>query len=166
MIKEGNTNIPPGPIISLFNKLNVPISIREGSVWVSKDTVVAREGEEITSDLAELLKRLGIKPIEVSLKVKVAYSDGTIIEGKDLELDLNEYENMIRECVQQALNLSLNVVYPTHETAEHIIIKAHLESLILSVNAVYPIKENVSLLVAKAQSEAYTLYNLIFKESS
>jgi len=166
VIREGNTNLPPGPIISLFNKLKVPITIKEGSIWVSKDTVVAREGEEISSDLAELLKRLGMKPIEVSLKVKVAYSDGIVIEGKELELDLNEYENTLKECVQQALNLSLNAAYPTIETIELLITKAHLESITLSLNAVYITEENLPILIAKAQSEARILHDFVFKESS
>ena len=166
VIKEGNTNLPPGPIISLFNKLNVPITIKEGSVWVSKDTIVAKEGDEISSDLAELLRRLDIKPIEVSLRVKAAYSDGIIIESKELELDLNEYENTLKECVQQAFNLSLNVAYPTLETIEYLIVRAYMESVSLSTNAIYVTEENLPFLLTRAQSEAQVLYNLIFKESS
>jgi len=166
VVREGNTNIAPGPIISLFNKLGVPVSIREGSVWVTRDTIVARKGDVISSDLAELLRRLGMKPIEVSLKVKAAYTDGIVIPGEELEIDLSEYEEMLKRCVQQAVNLCLNAAYPTAETVGHLVAKAHLEGLALSLSAAYFTPEAMPLLLAKAEREARAIYELVHAASA
>lgn len=161
ILREGNTNLAPGPIISLFNKLRVPISIREGSIWITKDTVVAKKGDIISSDLAELLKRLGLKPIEVSLKVRVAYTDGLIIKGDDLEINIDEYRRQIEECVRNAVNLACNIAYPTPETIQYIIARAYLEGLNLSINAAYVTSENINYLLIKAQAEAQALYERV-----
>ncbi|RLI08046.1 50S ribosomal protein L10, partial [Candidatus Bathyarchaeota archaeon] len=45
IIPAGNTGLPPGPIISTFSSLGVPTRIEAGSIWVSKDTIVARKGD-------------------------------------------------------------------------------------------------------------------------
>ena len=166
VVREGNTNIAPGPIISLFNKLGVPVSIREGSVWVTRDTVVARKGDVISSDLAELLRRLGMRPIEVSLKVKAAYTDGIVIPGEELEIDLSEYEGMLKQCVQRAVNLCLNAAYPTTETVSYLVAKAHLEGLALSLSVAYFTPEAMPLLLAKAEREARAIYELVHAASA
>jgi large subunit ribosomal protein L10 len=62
VIPAGNTGQPPGPIISQLNSVGLPTRIESGSVWVSKDTLVVRKGEEINerlSNLAPVRTRLG-----------------------------------------------------------------------------------------------------------
>ncbi|MHC1601386.1 MAG: 50S ribosomal protein L10, partial [Candidatus Nezhaarchaeales archaeon] len=47
VLPAGNTGLTPGPILSLFKKFKVPIKIEEGSIHVTKDTVVIKAGEVI-----------------------------------------------------------------------------------------------------------------------
>src|ERR1044072_1399646 len=42
MIPSGDTGITPGPVLSEFKEANVPTKIDQGTIWVSKDTVVGR----------------------------------------------------------------------------------------------------------------------------
>ncbi|RLE59572.1 MAG: 50S ribosomal protein L10 [Thermoprotei archaeon] len=163
VISEGNTGFPPGPLISLFNKLRIPIRIQEGSIWVTKDTIVARKGERITSDLAELLKRLGIKPIEVGLHIKAAYIDGHVISGDELELDLEKYKEEIANAHTQAINLSINSVFPTRETVEAILTKSIIESHYLVLNTVLPIKESLESALRRGVLEAQVLHSQVEK---
>ncbi len=157
VVYSGNTNMAPGPILSLFNKLNVPTSIKEGSIWVTKDTVVVKKGEVISQDVAELLRRLDIKPIEVGLNVKVAYVDGIIINAEDLELDLEDYRSRIAESVRNAINLAVNAAFPTSESIKVIIGKCYNEAINLSVNAVIPLPETLNMIITKAQVIAKTI---------
>ena len=55
IVPAGNTGQPPGPIISQLNAVGLPTRIESGSVWVSKDTLVVRKGEEINERLAGVL---------------------------------------------------------------------------------------------------------------
>ena len=165
VVSEGNTNFAPGPIISLFNKVGIPTTIKEGSVWVVKDTVVAKEGDVISADLADLLKRLGIKPIEVGVDVKAGYVDGLVISGEELQIDLGEYEAQLRQCVQEAFNLSINAVYPTSDTVAYIVAKAHYEATVAAVEASFPSAETLPHILAKSEAQAQALYDAVAAKS-
>jgi len=150
VIPAGNTNFAPGPILSLFSKLKIPTSIKEGSIWITKDTTILKAGETITSEIAELLKRLDIKPIRVGLDVKVAYIDGLLLTSDKLAIDLEEEKDKIANAFIQALNMSINIGYPTRENIEMLVSKAYRESYKLSLDISYPLKENISLIIGRA----------------
>lgn len=161
VIPAGNTNFSPGPILSLFNRLKIPIKIQEGSIWVSKDTVVAKAGEEISAELADLLGKLGIKPIEVGLNVKVIYLDGKVIKAGEVNIDPDHHREMFSTAVREALNLSINSGYPTSETIEDIIRKAHLEALSLAINAMLITKDTAEYILGKVYREAMAIHEIL-----
>jgi len=161
IIPAGNTNLPPGPVLSIFSKLRVETRIKEGSIWVEKDTVVARKGDVISGELAELLKKLDIKPIEVGLQVKAAYVDGLTIAGEDLEIDLESMKSEIAEAVKNALNLAVNAAIPVREAIPLTLTKAQTEALNLALNTVIPLKESIEYNVSKAVLVATNIYEKI-----
>lgn len=128
VVPAGNTNLAPGPVLSLFSKLKIPTNIKEGSIWVAKDTVVAKKGDVISSDLAELLRKLDVKPIEVGLEVKAAYADGVVLAAEALEIDLEEIREELVRAAAQAANLAINIAFPTRETAAALVAKAHAQA--------------------------------------
>ena len=95
VIPAGNTGQPPGPIISQLNAVGLPTRIESGSVWVSKDTLVVRKGEEINERLASVLSKLGVKAVEAGLSMRVAYDEGLIISQQQLKIDINGTKNNI-----------------------------------------------------------------------
>lgn len=161
IIPAGNTNFAPGPILSLFSKLKIPTSIKEGSIWVTKDTMILRKGETITPEVAELLKRLDIKPILVGVNIKAAYIDNIILTAEDLLIDLDKERDKIVDAFSQALSLSINIGYPLKENIEMLISKAYNEGYGLSVEVNYPIKENIVHIIGKALSLSNTLMQKI-----
>ena len=42
VVPAGNTGINPGPVLSEFKESKVPTKIDQGTIWVSKDTIVAK----------------------------------------------------------------------------------------------------------------------------
>ena len=85
VISAGNSGLSPGPLIGKFGVLGVKTRIESGNIWVAQDTVVARKGDVITTDLADLLMRLGVRAAEMGLSIKAAYERGVIIQGRDLD---------------------------------------------------------------------------------
>ncbi|RLF10890.1 MAG: 50S ribosomal protein L10 [Thermoprotei archaeon] len=164
-IPAGNTGLPPGPILSMFKMLKVPTRIEEGSIYVSKDTLVLKKGEVISREAADLLSKLGIEPIEVGLKVKTAYEDGLILTEQDLALDLEAYKGQLAEAYSNALRLSIAVTYPTVDNAELLLAKAQSEAWNLAVNAALPVKEAVEMLLQRAEAEARALEAILPKAS-
>src|SRR5246127_3923038 len=104
-IPAGNTGIPPGPVISEFGEIKVQTRIEGGSIWVAKDSIVARKGDLITAKMASVLSKLGLKPMEAGLTLVVAYDNGSILHKDDLVFDLPGYKNDFLVAINEALNL-------------------------------------------------------------
>ncbi|MCR6623230.1 MAG: 50S ribosomal protein L10 [Candidatus Verstraetearchaeota archaeon] len=124
VVPTGNTGMTPGPIISKFNALKIPVKIEEGSIWITKDTVVAKKGDIISPDLADILKRLNIKPIEVKMRIKALYFNGRILGEEELKLNIEEYRQMIKDAVRNAYIIAIDVALPIPEVMVQIITKA------------------------------------------
>jgi large subunit ribosomal protein L10 len=124
VVPTGNTGMTPGPIISKFNALKIPVKIEEGSIWITKDTVVAKKGDIINPDLADILKRLNIKPIEVKMRIKALYFNGRILGEEELKLNIEEYRQMIKDAVRNAYIIAIDVALPIPEVMVQIITKA------------------------------------------
>ena len=105
IVNEGNTGLTPGPVLSKFSKLKVPTRIVEGSVWVAKDTVVAKKGEIISKEVVELLNLLGIKPIETTLNLKFVF-DGKSL-SREITIDLDKIKEEIMKAHQDSLDLAI-----------------------------------------------------------
>jgi len=157
VVPAGNTGLPPGPIISQLNALGIPTRIESGSVWVSKDTVVAKKGTVINENLASILSKLGIKPLELGLSLKAVYDDGMVITGEELMLNLDEYKETIGEAHAQALNLAINAAYPMPETIEILLQKAMFEARNLAINANVFLPEVLPEIIQRAYFEALAL---------
>ncbi|MBX5321730.1 MAG: 50S ribosomal protein L10 [Candidatus Bathyarchaeota archaeon] len=157
IVPAGNTGQPPGPIISQLNAVGLPTRIEAGSVWITKDTLVARKGDVISERLASVLSKLGIKPVEAGLIMKVVYDEGLIIEGEQLKIDLDEMRRQIENAHGEAFKLSLGVAYPTRENIQALIRIAHQEAYALSLGAAVPTKETIKDLIRKAYAEMLSL---------
>jgi len=157
VVPAGNTGIPPGPIISQLGSVGIPTRIESGSVWVNRDTVVARRGEVISETLAPVLSKLGIKAIEMGLSLKVVYDDGTIVPEEDLKLDLEEHRKSIGEAYIQGLTLSLNATYPTAENIAMLVLMASTEAFNLAFNASFLTRDTIADLIRKAYFQALAL---------
>ncbi|MBS7614519.1 50S ribosomal protein L10 [Candidatus Bathyarchaeota archaeon] len=161
VVPAGNTGLPPGPIISQLNSVGIPTRIESGSVWVNRDTVVVRKGEVISESLAPILSKLGIKPVEMGLTIKVVYDNGVIIREEQLKLDIDEYKKSIGEAYTEALNLSLNAAVPMLENIAVLIQIAASEAHNLAMNASVISPETIVDLVRRAYFEASALSSKI-----
>jgi len=166
IVPAGNTGLPPGPVISQLNAVGIPTRIEGGSVWVSRDTVVAKKGEVINESLAAALSKLGLKPIELGLSLKAVYDDGVVLSEEDLKIDLDEYKRNIGEAYTRSLNLAINSAYLTSETVVPIIQKAVFEARNLALNAEVFLPEVLPDLLMKAHLEALALDAKIQEKTS
>jgi large subunit ribosomal protein L10 len=153
VVPAGNTGQPPGPIISQLNAVGLPTRIESGSVWITKDTLVAKKGEAINERLASMLSKLGIKPVESGLAMTYVFEEGLIITQEQLKLDLDEVRQNVERAYADALALSLSAAYPTKENIEMLLQIAHRKAYALSLNAEIPTKETIGDLIRKAHAE-------------
>ncbi|ADT83172.1 MULTISPECIES: 50S ribosomal protein L10 [Thermococcus] len=150
VVPAGPTPLSPGPVVGEMQALGIPARIERGKVTIQKDTVVLKAGEIITPQLANILNKLGIEPLEVGLNLLAAYEDGIIYTPEVLAIDEEEYINMLQQAYMHAFNLSVNIAYPTAQTIEAIIQKAFLNAKSVAVEAGYITKETAGDIFGKA----------------
>lgn len=153
MIPEGNTGLQPGPVISEFGEVKVKTRIEGGSIWVTRDTVVAEKGDTISPKLASLLSKLGMKPMEAGLSIVWAFDEDTILKPEDLVFDLQAYKSDLAEACRDALALAVETEYVLPETASMIIGSAYREAIYLANEAEFPTSENIEDLIKQAYVE-------------
>jgi large subunit ribosomal protein L10 len=157
VVPAGNTGQPPGPIISQLNAVGLPTRIESGSVWINKDTLVVRKGEQINERLASILSKLGIKPVETGLALTVAFDDGLIVTQDQLKLDVDGTKHEVESAYAESFALSLSISYPTRENMVTLVQLAHREACALSVGAAIPTKETIEDLLRKANAQMLSL---------
>src|SRR5215218_2325739 len=161
IVPAGNTGIPPGPVLSEFKEAKVQTKIDQGSIAVTKDTVVSRSGEVISQKLASLLSKVNIKPIEAGVLVNYAISEGLQFREQDLQLDVEEYIKELQQSYSSALNLAMEVVYFAPETMSTLLSLAYQKSLNVASTAGYLSKDTVEIVINKAQTTAHGLSNIL-----
>ncbi len=159
LIPAGNTGLPPGPIISEFGEVKIPTKIESGSIWISQDTVVVKKGDTISTKLASVLTRLGMKPMEAGLSITAAYDNGSILDAKDLAIDIEDYRNQIMQSYKEGLSLASEAAYLTPQSAPLILGKALRQALALAVKSEYTSPLTTDKIILNAYREMLTLSN-------
>ncbi len=129
------TDVNPYSLIILLEKSKVRVPAKGGSIWVARDSVVARRGDLITPKMASVLSKLGLKPMEAGLTLSMAYDNGTILQSEDLVLDISAYRKDVLQAVGNAFSLSIDAGYVTPENAPRILGKGMREALAIAVEA-------------------------------
>lgn len=156
-IKSGNTGIDPGPAIGKLQSIKLKTKIDDGKIYIAKDKVVVKQGEEINSDVAEALRMLEVEPMEIGLNIQAVWEDGVIFTRNDLEIDIDEYKEKLVRSYQMGMNLSINASYVTKENIGMLITKAWNDSKSLSIGSGFPTKETIENIIIKAHTQAKTL---------
>ncbi|PUA31127.1 MAG: 50S ribosomal protein L10, partial [Candidatus Terraquivivens tikiterensis] len=157
VIPECNTGIPPGPILSELGKMKIPTRIDGGSIWIAKDTLVAKKGDVISPALASLLMKLNIKAVLKGVKLEAAYEAGRIYSGDELTIDLEAWKQEIESAARSAFSFAVNVCYMSKETSAHVIALAYTKALALAIQSSYITRETIQHLLRKAYAEALSL---------
>ena len=132
VVAAGQTSFSPGPIIGELGSIGVKTGIEAGKVVIKQDSIVVKEGQMIQSNVATLLTRLGIEPMEIGLNITGVYENGEIYTRKVLDIDEKQFASDLIKCAKDAFNLAFNISYPTKENIDLLIKKAHLDALIVT----------------------------------
>lgn len=157
VVPAGSTGIPPGPVLSEFKEAGVQTRIEAGSIFVSRDSVVARPGDVISPKLAGLLSRLNVKPIKAGMSIFMASADGLLLLQKDIVIDLNQYRADVTRAANEALGLALEAAYVTPETLGPLVGRAFRGARELASQAGYLADEVSGAVIGLAERRALAL---------
>lgn len=157
VVPKGDTAFNPGPILGELQKVGIPAKIEKGKIVITKDKVIVAEGEAVPRDVAGILTRLDIQPMEVGIDLVAAYEDETIYTSDLLTIDEEKTLSDIQRAFSQALNLSVNASVYTKEAMPIIIQNASAKAMNLALNAEILTSKTTDLLLSKAYSQMLAL---------
>jgi len=156
-VPEGPTGIPPGPMLSVFGKLKIRTQVREGIIWIAKETKVAKAGDEISPELSSLLRKLDIKPIMVKLSLKAVWEGGKVYSSSDLKIDIDSFRNEILKAVSVSRELAIEAAMPLSDLLPQIIARAHRRALLLASEAGFITPETAAEVIRTAIAKVSAL---------
>ncbi len=159
-VPAGTTSFKPGPIVGELQHAGFPAAIEKGKVVLKKDVVIVKAGGTISREVATMLTRLEIFPLEVGLSLRAAVDGETFYPPEVLAVDLDARRADLVRAARSALGLAVEVGYLTPETLPLLLAKAHRRALGLALAAGYPTPETIGPLFAKAMREAAALGQL------
>ena len=157
IIPAGDTGLQPGPILSAFGKLRIQTRVQGGTIWIAKNTKVAKPGDVISSDLAAMLQRLGIYPVELGIKINAALDNGVFIPEENLKLNYEDYKKQLATAFQNALAVGTEAAVPIPEVIERSIGKAHINAIAVAAEAGIIVPEYADIIIGRAVQKAYAV---------
>ncbi|PLW80419.1 50S ribosomal protein L10 [Candidatus Woesearchaeota archaeon] len=134
VIPAGPTGFAPGPVIGELGAIGVKAGIDGGKVAVKEDAVVVKKGDEIKANVAAMLTRLKIEPMEVGLDLTAVCENGEIFEASILDINEQEYLDNITTGHRWSFNLAMFAGIPTVETTEIMVQNAFRDAKALAVS--------------------------------
>ena len=153
VVPKGDTAFKPGPVLGELQKAGIPAKIEKGKIVITNDKVIVEAGEVIPRDVASILTRLEIYPLEVGIDLRAAYEDETIYTSDLLTVDEEKTLADVQKAFTQALNLSVEAVIFNKESTPLIIQKAVSQSMNLALNAEILNEKTRDILLAKAYTQ-------------
>jgi len=152
-----DTKMPPGPILSTFGRLRIPTRVQGGTIWIAKETRVAKPGDVISPELASLLKKLDIYPFEAGLRVEAILEGGVLLRREELSLNLDEYKELLAKVKSFALLLGAEAAVPAPEALQAAVLAARRKALRVAAEAGLLVKGHEGEILTAALARAYAV---------
>ena len=157
VVPAGSTSFKPGPIVGELQHAGFPAAIEKGKVVLKKDVTIVHAGQTISREVAGLLTRMDIRPLEVGLAVRGLVDGETFYLPEVLAVDLGAQRQSVAQAARRALGVAVELGYLTPETFPLLVQRAHRRALGVAVAAGYPTKETIEPLFVQAMKEAAAL---------
>ena len=159
-VKAGDTPFKPGPVVGELQKAGIPAAIQEGKVVIREDKIVVPSGEKIPTEVAQMLTRLEIYPIEIGMALHAVYEDGSIYKPDVLDIDIDGFKVRMQQASNNAFNLAIESAWINEVTIKPLIMKAQHNAISIALEQGIINKETIKNLLSKAHGSMLTLKNM------
>ena len=157
VVSAKDTNFPPGPMISEFQKVGLQAAIEKGKIVIKKEMLFVKKGDKISKEKAKILEKLEIFPLDVGLDVVSAYEDGIIFDKEAMSITPERVMLDIANAFSQGKFLAKDITFIVKEIMPELIVKARLQAESLAISANFVDENNMSAFILKAISQASAL---------
>ncbi len=156
-VKAGDTPFKPGPVVGELQKVGIPAAIQEGKVVIKTDKVIVPEGEKIPTDVAQMLTRLEIFPIEIGMNLHAVFEDGNIFKPDVLDIDFDKIMSQLLQASSNAFSLAMETGWATADTIIPLLSKAHRDAHTLAIESKIYTKDTITQLISKANASMLSI---------
>ncbi|VVC02415.1 50S ribosomal protein L10 [uncultured archaeon] len=122
IVKEGETDLPPGPALAGLKAAGLNAQTKAGKIVIAKDSVVTKAGAKISDLACKALQQLGVKPFSAGLNMVAGVEDGVMYNAAVLDVDeVRLTADLIHSSVD-AYSMSVNVNYPTEANRSQLLV--------------------------------------------
>jgi large subunit ribosomal protein L10 len=148
-VPKGGTPFGPGPIVGELQKVGIPAKIEAGKVVIQKDVTPVKAGQVVSPELASMLAKLEIRPIELKIDLKAAFEGDTMFAPEALAIDEDVILGQLALAVRTANEVSLQTGWITEQTADALLGRAYKQAVALILEKGLEVDEAVKQTVTE-----------------
>jgi Ribosomal protein L10 len=157
IVNAKDTNFPPGPMISEFQKVGLQAVIEKGKIVIKKEAVMVKKGDKITREKAKILEKLEIFPLNVGLDVVSALSEGLLYDKEAMSITPTRVMEEIASAFLKSKALATDITFLVKEIIPDLLVKARIQAEGLAMKADFVDESNMGTFILKALNEASAL---------
>jgi len=140
-VKDGPTDMLPGPAISELGALGLQVSVEDGKIAIKAAKVVVTKGQTISENAASIFMKLNIMPFNVGLNAAAAYDVASKKIFTELKIDPEGYTEELKQAAGKALGFAQKIVYICKDTVGYFLAKANAGAKALEKYSEAPAEE-------------------------
>lgn len=141
-----DVHLPAGPCgldpaqTSFFQALNIATKIVKGSIEIIQETHVIKKGDRCGPSAVALLQKLGIRPFEYGMSLKMVYQEGSVFDAKVLDITDNVLAEKFMTGVQNVAAFGREIGIPTEAGLPHMVSNAfkNIAALVSDIDYTFP----------------------------
>lgn len=149
VIPKGPTPFGPGPIVGELQKVGIAAKIEAGKVVISKDSTPVKGGAVVSPELASMLAKLEVRPVELKIDLKAAFEKDTMFLPEALGIDESVIFGQLAMAVRTANEVSLQTGWITPQTADALLGRAYKQAISLILEKGLQVDEAVKQTVTE-----------------
>ena len=157
VVEKGETPFKPGPIVGELQNAGIPAAIQGGAVVIKETKTLVKKGDKIPADVAKMLTRLEIYPLEIGLDLRALYEKQIIYSPEILKIDAGLMLQNFQKAAWGSYNLALKIGYATKATITPLLKKAYMDTIFLATHCKILIPETTKTLLTRAFRESQAL---------
>jgi len=154
VVPAQNTGLGPEKT-SFFQALNIPTKITKGTIEITGNVNLIKEGDKVGMSEATLLNMLKISPFTYGLVVKKVYEAGAIFDPAILDITDDDLKAHVMAGLRNIAAVSLAIGYPTAASVPHSIVNGMKKCLAIAAVTEITFKEAETMKAYLADPSAF-----------
>ena len=154
VVPAQNTGLGPEKT-SFFQALNIPTKITKGTIEITGNVNLIKEGDKVGMSEATLLNMLKISPFTYGLVVKKVYEAGSVFEPAILDITDDDLKAHVMAGLRNIAAVSLAIGYPTAASVPHSIVNGLKKCLAIAAVTEITFKEAETMKAYLADPSAF-----------